>query len=220
MDNANKEHITRLSDDELAKMALGSEKHSKEERRYAQAELERRLYGKPRTRPEPISWGSSALLIFVLMVAGGVLGWLIVSIASSPQLALWRPLGTPPQRATKILGAELNEVYVQTLDGTAYRFRDQWETTNWPRQLLGSQGCRFQSFPTSSPDDIDSIQIPSCGEVIAAAKYTIRSDGSVWRWGYYSSGMDQIGRALLYPPLFAAIGLVVGIVVVAILRNK
>jgi hypothetical protein len=220
MDNATKEHITRLSDDELAKVALGTEKHSKEERRFAQVELERRLYGKPRTRPEPLSWGCSAILIVGSMIAGVVLGFLIASMASSPQFTIWRPLGTPPQPVAKILGAELSEVYVQTQDGAVYRFRDRWEAADWPRQLLSSQGCSFPIFPASSSDDIDSVQIQSCSEVIAATKYVIRSDGSVWRWEYHSSAMDQIGRVLNNLPLFAAIGLAVGVVVVAILRSR
>ncbi len=155
--------------------------------------------------------------IFVLALTT-IIGFFVgAQIAGSEESSVtWRSLGTPPEKAIKILDADVDIIYVQTTEGKIYSCRT-WPTTEcWvesgPPQHLWKCSSGYNATPVPAPSGktVDRVNTWVCGELSTFASYVLNEDGKVWLWRYKQGGLQAVGSGMTTG---AFVGFLIGIVI-------
>ncbi len=194
----------------------------------------------PDRRRTPVSSALPVLRIAILafMPILGLFGgaWYALA-ANSGALLKWQALGTPPDKATEILGAELTKghrrpgsllgitgtVYVRTEADRVYYCTPAsdekcWVKTTWPQTIQQYPPCISPpDFAVAKPPGkaVDSIQVQDCsGEVAAQVNFVVLEDGSVWMWEHDITGLDNLARFVFCTLCNSILGLVASVLLI------
>lgn len=129
-------------------------------------------------------------IILIASAVGAVLGLFLSYALTNGAFTSWESLGAPPEKATRILGGDLDTVFVQTKDGAVFgcfQFQQQgdcWIESEWPRELVkASANCGSSYWRVSSPpgEVIDKLELRYCGvEISSEVSYVLLKNGSIW----------------------------------------
>ncbi len=184
---------------------------------------------KPQSNLGCILTGIVVLFIpIVSAVAGGYGTWAFFS-ALYPAATEWRPLGSPPAKAIKILSVHDYgyDLVVQTNDGGRYKCMcwprkpeselDCWRKVELPEELPPLKDTtETPDFTAPNPPGraVDSVIIYLIGEIPVQTNYAVLEDGSVWVWdlGFVRTrNLDRLGLAILGAVAGFGIGTIISI---------
>ncbi len=141
-------------------------------------------------------------ILLLAIISGGALGLALAFLSLSGWFVAWRPIGKPPELASRILALSGPSVWVQTSTGVIYFNassnecqRECWtvvaEVTSDHNQPVGVK----QILPTScvSPPPFFGAldQKGDCWRGVWQdynTVYALRSNGSMWVWSFKSGG--------------------------------
>ncbi len=141
-------------------------------------------------------------ILLLATIGGGALGLVLAYLGLTGWFVTWRPIGKPPERASRILALRGTSVWVQTSTGVIY-FNASW---NECQRECWTVVAEVQADHTQ-PVGIEEILPTSCvspppffgaldqkGDCWRgvwqdySTVYALRSDGSIWVWGFTSGG--------------------------------
>lgn len=164
----------------------------------------------------------SLLIVAIASIAGYLAGLALTGQITSGAFEQWQSLGTPPQKASKILKADTLHVYIATAQNEVYDCQVSSKNDCWVASPIANDNLQtLNSYCASSPSYqtatspgkvIDSLETKSCFiEGATQRNYAILEDGSVWTWTH-GGGTGNIGVGFICTGLGSLVGFVVGIV--------
>lgn len=164
----------------------------------------------------------AALTIGVLLctpIVGFVGGLGYFAAESSGAFESWQPLGTPPERAIKILSIQ-GKVYVKTIGERIYSCdalsrTECWMETTLPQEIppedqFHCEGAPPIQVPNPPGKVVDSLGSQVCGaETVSQSNFVLLEDGSLWIWHHNFDVYDL----LFFPFCGVVLGLLGGVVI-------
>jgi hypothetical protein len=171
-----------------------------------------------------------AIFILILLVVL-IISTIVVTYYSlqslSGRFTLWQSLGSPPERALRIVGLCFDSVCVETENNSKYfhcASNDNcWTKTNLldedviPFSAQLANPCMFEfEIPSPPPDTIQIAGAKTCSSGgDGQTYYALQEDGTVWVWSHNIPDLASIA-ALGALWLGLQIGLAIDIVVVIV----
>ena len=146
--------------------------------------------------------------------------WLLLWITFGGVSEGWTSLGTPPEKAVKLAGADLDTIYAQASNGHLYvcaLFSSAgkcWQKTDHIEISPDPYPCTFSPSDILKPpgEVIDRIDVYYCGaDTSTETNYALLADGSVWN-RRYGRAANLLGCLLIQgSQAVFVIGLLLGI---------
>lgn len=166
-----------------------------------------------------------ALILFLILTSciGIAVGRTVGSYLDSPQAVRWVLLKTPLEKAIRIYGVELDEIYVESATGKIYycyirQLQDCWIESPPRKTSVSRMPPCYTSDPIGDPPsqviDRAGVCMPS---PVYLVNYALTSDGNVWLWRY-SPKTFILGIDGIVPGCF--LGLLAGVIIWVHLWNR
>ncbi len=167
---------------------------------------------------------STAIVVSITAVIFFV-GMSIFWFLDSPAARGWRALGSPPEKPAKIVMAEFEDIWIQSVTGKMYSCATYTQGRCWTERSEPPGAPRNFCRPSYA----ESIREPN-GKIIDKAvtcwsdrgesKYVLSEDGHVWVWEYrYQSPYTSIGNQITNTICILIIGIVFGVFVAVIISR-
>ncbi len=141
-------------------------------------------------------------ILLLATIAGGAVGLALAYLGLSGWFAAWRPIGKPPELASRILALSGPSVWVQTASGVIYFNASSYD-------------CQRDCWTVVAEVSVDHTQPASINEILPApcaspppffgaldqkgdcwrgvwqdynTVYALRRDGRIWLWTFVSGG--------------------------------
>jgi hypothetical protein len=161
--------------------------------------------------------------ILIPIITSGLLVaayWVLLWITFGGVSEGWTSLGTPPEKAVKLVGADPDTVYAQASNGHIYgctlfsSAEKCWQETDHMEITPDPYPCTFSPSDILKPpgEIIDRIDVYYCGaDMSSETNYALLADGSVWNRRYGRAG-NFLGCLLIQgSQAVFVIGLLLGI---------
>ena len=161
----------------------------------------------------------------ILGLTGCILGFLLTGIATTGWFTRWHSLGSPSEKARRIIAADFGHVYLESENGSLFGFEpsnslwsDQVPIGSWTvitnTQVDELTKCNYVApmGPPAPVNTIDFIQFGYCPEPRIDVRYALLSDSSVLRWAS-PNGMEIMTVAV---PIGILAGIIVGLLLTII----
>lgn len=161
------------------------------------------------------------VIIPIFGIMGCIVGFLVTGALTHGLFVQWHSLGTPPEKAYRIVAADFGTVYVVSDKGSLFKFEvqnDIWSgqppNGSWApatdSQIDEYSRCKYIApyAPPTPTKTIDYIQFGFCPEPLIDVRYAVLSDGSVLRLST-PNGLSVLSNAV---PIGIIVGVVVGLV--------
>jgi hypothetical protein len=157
-------------------------------------------------------------ILLCMPILGLVCGLGYFGAESSGAFERWQALGTPPERATKILAFRY-KLYVKTIGDRVYSCDESSRTECWMESTLPPEtstpdelpcdGAHFQ-VPNPPSKVVDSLESQVCGvETVSQHNFVLLEDGSIWMWHHNFTVYDL----LFFPFCGLVLGLLSGVAI-------
>ncbi len=166
--------------------------------------------------------GRIALAVLLGFVIGYGLAWAV----STGYFQTWRQLPPSPAKATALLTAVRESIYIQTADNQTYRCTE-WMDECWIRESdpndlptfdavtrpCVSSRPEFFLFANAPRHVADCLQVTiSYPDAYGRYAYILDQDGKLWIWSHITSAYTNLFLAYMLPGLGMIIGLVIGLI--------
>ena len=134
----------------------------------------------------------------------------------------WESLGSPPEKAIKILDADIDYVTVESVSGKIFNCdispkRQCWVAANQFSSHGRNNGPCFTETPIPDPQGkiVDRAEAWMCeAELVQKVRYSLSEDGTIWMWRY-APGSIFPGLDSIIPS--STIGFFAGVIVVILM---
>ena len=164
------------------------------------------------------------VLIIIAFTIVGFIGGLfvqspILNIISDGVFTRWRPLGSPPEKITNLLGVGLYSgqrvVYGETDNNQVFRCCPQaigeWEEAEATAYIYDQECMSLPPKSSPPPGEVkDCVEIAALEWVTDRKQYALLEDGTVWTWHHHIS----LGTLLSIICISTIIGGIIGILFV------
>jgi hypothetical protein len=157
---------------------------------------------------------------FVLAFAliGGMVGFIFGQLKLNGFFLHWQSLGSPPEKAVKIIHANERFVQVASISGMIYDCfisdGPHWEINTQPYTNQYETPVNGFKVPRPLKDVVDQkVVLDYYGPGMIYTVYSVRSDGRVYRWQEKHLEWDFLVAWITYPLVGLGLGCLVGLFV-------
>ncbi len=167
-----------------------------------------------------------ASLLWIFPIVGLVAGFLVNYLYSSGLTVIWRSIGSPGEKISRVEGVNNGYLYVRGEGGSQYTYlmdedyasEEKYEWTMVTPRRVEDQSrqadARWKNFPLLvKAQPLWERQFVYNIEGTAYVKLAVEDDGTVWLWK-----MTRPWGELMMLVCFPALGLLTGLLVWAVIR--
>jgi hypothetical protein len=168
---------------------------------------------------------SFILIILIIPIASGLGLAYFSHLQIEGNFAAWKPLGSPPERVSQIIGFCDDNVCVETVNATKYyncgNYEDCWIKAELSPEEIKTYtldpyvACMYEiRKPSLPPNTIQLVEMKYCSSGgVEQIYYALQQDGSIWVWNHT---VADLAGLLLIGALVAGVqlGIVLDIVLI------
>ncbi len=163
--------------------------------------------------------------IALAVLLGFVIGYSLAWAVSNGYFQVWRQLPSPPSKATALLTAARESIYIKATDDRTYRCSDLWDEcwfrepvpVDLPTSFTVTRPCIFTRpeffLLANAPRSIaDCLQVTTpYPDGYGQSAYILDRDGKLWIWSHITDAYTNLIIAYLFPGVSLIVGLGLGI---------